>query len=156
KTASASTKETPVGDAPAQRGWWRRNWKRLVLGVFILALAGAGGAYYQFFGRIMLSEPFKRAWDIVIHNEKVKAELGEPIGGGWTPHGTLTNDNPNMPTARMTFSISGPKGTATVTANGQRVDNIWGFPDFKVAVDGGKQIDVSADLPSDVEPFNPN
>ncbi len=144
----------PAGDAaPVKRGWWRRNRKRLAVVVVLLAVVGSGSVYYYVCGRILVSEPFKRAWDIVTHDKNVIAALGEPIGGGWTPHGNVTND-PAMPEARIIFGVSGPKGSAKVTANGRRIDGIWGFPDFKVDLDGGKQIDVAADQPSDVPLFN--
>ena len=124
-----------------------------MVGILFVAVIGSGSVYYYVCGRILVSEPFKRAWDIVTRDKNVIAALGEPIGGGWTPHGTITDDAA-MPEARMIFGVSGSKGSAKVTANGRRIDGIWGFPDFKVDVEGGKQIDVAADQPSDVPLFN--
>ena len=124
-TSPASTTQ-PAGDAaPVRHGWWRRNWKRLAVAVVLLAVVAAGSGYYIVFGRMMLSEPFKRAWDIVTHDQKVVAELGEPIGGGWFPHGNVNNDT-NIPEASMNFSISGPKGKAEVAALGRRIDGALG------------------------------
>ncbi len=155
-TDAASTTRPAADAQPVHRGWWRRNWKRIVVGIVLVAVIGAGGAYYYVFGRIMLSEPFKHAWDILKHDQKVIAELGEPIGGGWFPHGTVNTDT-NIPEANMNFSISGPKGTAEVAALGRKIDGAWGFPRFDVEVnaDGGKKrIDVAANQPSDVPIFN--
>jgi hypothetical protein len=147
----------PTADTEKTRpGWWRRNWKRIAAGIVLVAVIGVGGGYYYVFGRIMLSEPFKHAWDILKHDQKVIAELGEPIGGGWFPHGTVSSDT-DIPEANMNFSISGPKGTAEVAALGRKIDGAWGFPRFDVEVnapDGKKRIDVAADQPSDVPKFN--
>jgi hypothetical protein len=144
------------GTEPVRRGWLRRNWRLLAAGIVVAAIVAAASGYYYVFGRIMLSEPFKRAWDIVKHDQKVIAELGEPIGGGWFPHGTVNTDS-NIPEANMNFSISGPKGKADVAALGRKIDGAWGFPRFDVEIDAGggkKRIDVAADQPSDVPRFN--
>jgi len=138
---------------------WRLGWIwaiALAAAVVLLAVVAAGSGYYIVFGRMMLSEPFKRAWDIVTHDQKVVAELGEPIGGGWFPHGNVNSDT-NIPEASMNFSISGPKGKAEVAALGRKIDGAWGFPRFDVEVNANgatKHIDVAADQPSDVPQFN--
>ncbi|HEV2972769.1 MAG TPA: cytochrome c oxidase assembly factor Coa1 family protein [Pirellulales bacterium] len=158
-----TAQQQPVEAAP-RRGWWRRNWKWLVVGLVLVVGISAGGGYYYLFGRMLLSEPFKIAWDAVKNSKQVSAELGAPISGGWTPHGTV-NQDPNMPEATMNFSISGPNGTADVAALARRIDGIWGFPRFEVdtrPLDGsveGKHLDLTGEInagkPDDVQKFDP-
>jgi hypothetical protein len=155
--------EQPTQAPPVHRGWWRRNWKRLVLGLFLVVILAGGGAYYYVFGRMMLSEPFKLAWEEVKQSKKVRSELGEPIHGGWTPHGII-DWNSNIPEADMNFAISGPAGTADVSAKARRIDGVWGFARLEVDVrepDGNvrKRIDVAEEInlakPPDVQQFDP-
>jgi Cytochrome oxidase complex assembly protein 1 len=159
----AATQQQPAQAPAVRRGWWRRNWKRLVLGVFLTVILVGGGAYYYLFGRMMLSEPFKLAWAEVRQSKKVQSELGEPIRGGWTPHGMI-DWNSNIPEADMNFVISGPTGTADVSAKARRIDGVWGFARLEVGVrepDGSvrKRIDVAEEInlakPPDVQKFDP-
>ncbi len=140
-----------------RRGWWRRNWKRLVAGTLVVALLAAGGVYYHFFGRIMMSEPFKLAWSEVQKSKLLAENLGEPIRGGWTPHGTVSSDG-NLPEAQMMFSISGPKGTADVSARAREIKGEWGFYEFVATTADGKRLDVADEInklkPPDVQKFD--
>ncbi|HEV3416207.1 MAG TPA: cytochrome c oxidase assembly factor Coa1 family protein [Pirellulales bacterium] len=153
-----TTQQQPVEAAP-RRGWWRRNWKRLILGVILVVAISAVGGYYYLFGRMLLSEPFKIAWDAVKNSKSVNAKLGAPIGGGWTPHGNV-NQDPAMTVVTMNFSISGPKGAADVAARAQEIGGIWSFTEFKVTpADGTEDLnlrsEVNAGKPDDVQRFDP-
>lgn len=154
-----ATQQQPVETAPVKRGWWRRNWKRLIGGIFVVALLAAGGVYYHFFGRIMLSTPFKMAWGELQKSKLVAENLGEPIRGGWTPHGMVTSDD-NLPEAQMMFTISGPKGSGDVSVRGRQIKGEWGFHEFIVTLADGKKVDlvpeIYHDRPSDVPAFDGN
>src|SRR5215469_4316694 len=78
-----STEKKPAQAPEVRRGWWRRNWKRLVVGLFVVVILAASGGYYYLFGRFMLSEPFKVAWQEVTKSKEVNSELGGPIDGVW-------------------------------------------------------------------------
>jgi Cytochrome oxidase complex assembly protein 1 len=153
-----TTQQQPVEAAP-RRGWWRRNWKRLILGVILIVAVSAAGGYYYLFGRMLLSEPFKIAWDAVKNSKTVSAKLGAPVGGGWTPHGNI-NQDPTMTVVTMNFSISGPKGAADVAARAQEIGGIWSFTEFKVTpADGTEDLNLrseaNAGKPDDVQKFDP-
>jgi hypothetical protein len=154
----AATQQRPAQAPAVHRGWWRRNWKRLVVGLFLIVILAGGGAYYYLFGRMMLSEPFKLAWAEVTQSKKVQSELGEPIRGGWTPHGMI-DWNSNIPEVDMNFVISGPKGSADVAARARRINGAWGFARFEVTMSDGKRLDVAEEInaarPPDVQKFDP-
>ncbi len=159
----AATEPRPAETKEVKRGWWRRNWKRVVIGLFLVVIVAAAGGYYYVFGRIMLSEPFKLAWQEVKQSKQVESELGGPIHGGWTPHGTIDWNSP-IPEANLNFTISGAKGSADVAVLARRIDGAWGFPRFDVTLRGednmsGKKIDLAAEInkerPPDVATFDP-
>jgi hypothetical protein len=158
----AATEPQPAQAKEVRRGWWRRNWKRLVIGLFLVAILAACGGYYYVFGRIMLSEPFRLAWQEVKQSKQVSDELGGPIHGGWTPHGTIDWNSP-IPEANLVFTISGTKTAADVAVLARRIDGVWGFPRFEVTLHGednlpGQRINVAAEInkarPPDVPVFD--
>ncbi|HKD36391.1 MAG TPA: cytochrome c oxidase assembly factor Coa1 family protein, partial [Pirellulales bacterium] len=94
--------------------------------------------------------------------KEVNSELGGPIHGGWTPHGTVDWNSP-IPEANLNFTISGTKGSADVAVLARKIDGVWGFPRFDVTLHGednlpGKRIDVAGEInrerPPDVPVFD--
>lgn len=161
-TRDSSAVVSPSPSAAKPRGWWRRNWKRLFLAVFVLAALGVGGAYYYKCGRILISEPYHQALAAVQKSPEVKQLLGEPIKDGWFPSGNVSSEQGE---ARVYFNVRGPKTadgrepTAKVNFQARFVTGEWGFTNFEVTQDGGERLnltdEVSAAQTPDVKPFDP-
>jgi hypothetical protein len=159
----AATKQEPVESAPVHRGWWRRNWKRLVVGTVLVVVLAAVGGYFAKFGPVLFSEPYQMALNTVERSPQVKDLLGEPVKrsgvADWTPTG-MFSDGGQMKEARLTFSISGPKGSASVMALARSLDGQWGFAQFDVTAPEGKRLNLLAESnagkPVDVKNFDPS
>lgn len=151
-----------VGSNAKPRGWWRRNWKRLILAIIVLAVLGAGGGYYYQFGRILISEPYRQAMADLRQSPIVKQMLGEPIKDNWFPVGTINNSDGD---ARFILKLHGPKtpngkqpkAEASVTAS--VIDHKWGINALEVTSEEGERKSLRDELEalygSDVPPFDP-
>jgi hypothetical protein len=145
-----SVKQPAPQSSPPERGWFKRNWKRLIGGLLLLLMVGAVGWYLAKFGPIMFSRPYREALDFAVVNPKVIAELGEPVKRGlhdWTPAGTITDDGENGD-AHLEFSITGSKRQAKVSIVARKVkgDKEWGFPTFKVTPLDGAPINLADEI----------
>lgn len=167
KQKVASTK--PV----AQRGWFRRNWKKIPLYILLIALLGAGifcGVQYFNDQKKFNSKPYQEALDIVKKSARVIAEIGEPIEHvAWRPSifpkGSLEADA-NSGKASFAFDVTGPKGLASVITQAHAVKaDDWGIDILDVVVKktGAQESDKislkdEADKRSkpDAPLFNPN
>jgi hypothetical protein len=139
--------ESVKQSSPPERGWFKRNWKRLIGGLLLLLIVAAVGGYLAKFGPILFSQPYREALDFVTRYPQVIDALGEPIKRrdfqDWTPHGAVTGDDDNGE-ANLSFSVSGPKGKATVGVAARKVkgDKEWGYPTFQVTLPGDKQLNL--------------
>ncbi len=150
---------------PSRRGWFRRNWKRMLGGLLLLLVVGAVGGYFVRFGPILFSQPYREALDFVVREPQVIAELGEPIKRrgiqDWTPSGMITGEDGNGQ-AQLNFSVTGPKGQAKVAITARLVqgDKEWGYPNFQVTLPGEKQLSlvdaINKTKPGDTPKFDPN
>ena len=142
-----SVKQPDPQTTPPQRGWFKRNWKRLFGGLLLLFIAAAVGGYLAKFGPILFSQPYREALDFVTGYPQVTDALGEPVKRrgiqDWTPSGTITGDD-DTGEANINFSISGTKGQAKVMIAARKVkgDKEWGYPTFQVTLPGDKQLNL--------------
>jgi hypothetical protein len=162
-TVKAATSQPASDNQQVHRGWWRRNWKRLIVGGLLVIFLSAVTGYFIKFGPTLFSEPYRLALGIVDHSPKVIAELGEPLKRSswldWTPSGVFEQTG-GMEKARLTFSVSGPRGSASVSAVAQGRDEQWSWPQFEVILPAdGKHLDLKDEANSgtkpDVERFDP-
>ncbi len=124
--ASGQSGEPVVGGP--KRGSLRWLWFLLggVLVVVILCCGGIGLLVYKGMGIIKQSDPYKLTWEEVRKHPEVIEKLGEPIEeASRFPTGEFHIENGGGE-AKLFFQIKGPKGTAQVQSECQRVQGNWG------------------------------
>ncbi len=129
-----SEKDTPSSAQPEQPTRSRR-WPWVLLAIMLVLGIGAGIGWYQLGGKLTFSEPYKMVMDLVQKDSQVVAGLGQPIRRGWRPPSGWANED----NATLTFTIEGPKGRASVHAEGRRMAGKWGLQtvDVTITADGG-------------------
>ena len=117
-------KATP-NDAP-RPGWWSRNWKWFVpfMCVCMTVFFCLGGilAITDAFGRLRHHPVYADALQRVRADQRVIAQLGQPIEPGWAHSGEVDDGRGQ---AAMVFNIAGPNGTGTVRLQARRADGAW-------------------------------
>ena len=78
---------------------------------------------------------------------EVRSKLGTPLEQTWGTNSSNFNINGSESTAQLTFSISGPKGSALVEVSAQKERGAWVLKKLKVIPsDKSKPIDLFAPL----------
>jgi hypothetical protein len=118
----------------------------IVLGLIALLCCGSCGGC-MWFGASTATKMRDDVMRKVNANQAVKAELGEPLEAGFPSNVT----SQNLQTS-LDFPVTGPKGTATVHAEGVYGANGFEASVIQVKTSGGKTIDVnSADDPTNLD-----
>lgn len=132
---------------PAQRGWFARNALWFIPLLLLLScglccgVCGLGG-FATFMG-LKDSEAYQLTLERVRSDERVIERLGEPITDGLIP----TNANINLnatgeDTANFMFTVTGPKGSGTVTADLVAPGEEWQFTTLTVNFDDGEALNL--------------
>lgn len=137
--------EVPAGTTCECGCWFGRNWKwftpLLVVLLLILfgLLVGRGEIMNMLLSGMKLrsSEPYKLALEAVQADPAVIAKLGEPITPGGTLSGNLTDTD-----SQFFFDVTGPKGTAEVSAQARTFGNTWSFSQLEVKFADGSQVSI--------------
>lgn len=87
----------------------------LVTGIFGIGLLTMDISYRMLKQAPVMTEAFLR----ISTDARVREALGEPIQTGWAVTGEL-EDLPDQGTARMDFSVRGPKGPAAVKLRAEK------------------------------------
>lgn len=81
----------------------------------------------------------------------MKEHLGEPIQEG-IPSVFTYEDGTHSSNAEFRYSVSGPKGSATVHVAGERIDGDWWFKTLDVTFEDGETISLGdVDVPIQIE-----
>ena len=81
----------------------------------------------------------------------MKERLGEPIQEG-IPSLFKYHDGTHSSNAEFRYSVSGPKGSATVHVKGERIDGDWWFKTLDVTFRDGETISLAdVDIPIQIE-----
>jgi hypothetical protein len=133
---------TPAAE-PRRRGWFGRNWWWVLLLVFggcIVICAGLCAGVFAFgVGAIKSSEPYQASLAQVRQDKQVIARIGEPIEDALMPTGNI-NINNDRGEARLSFDVSGPKGTASVVSQSKLIGGKWGLTQLEVTFEDGQRI----------------
>lgn len=120
------------------------------LGAFVLGvlLCGGfiGGAVYLGFSMIKSAEPYQRSLQAAKSSTEVQEALGSPIEAGMMVTGSINLNNAEGD-ADLSYDVSGPKGSATVTVNATRQAGRWSYDSVLVRPRaGGADIDLTDQL----------
>jgi hypothetical protein len=116
-----------------------------VVGVVLLCGGGFVAAIFGVFGILKSSEPYTRSIAAVNNSAEVQEVLGTPIEEGWIPSGNI-NLNNDSGSANLSYSVSGPKGSASVTVQATRQNGKWTIDSLTVSPNsGGDAIDLTED-----------
>lgn len=125
-----------------QPTWWRRNWKWALPVGCLAGLAFAAAIVGIIFASMKSSWAYSEGVNLVHHNEKVAARLGEPIETGWLVSGSISVTGPSG-TANLAIPLHGSHETGTLYVVARKVAGQWQFDRAEVEVSGQeKRIDL--------------
>jgi hypothetical protein len=119
----------------------QRRWAFWAVVIWIGCIALVGAMFGGVFFSLTNSEAYKLALAKLQSNSDVVAALGEPITGGISSGSlNIVNDSGS---ARLEFSVTGPKGAGRATLEATKKAGVWTLNKLRVTVDGSSQsIDV--------------
>ena len=112
----------------------------VVVGLICAGVIGAG--VFGLFAMIKSSEPYTESLRRVQQSVEIQQALGEPIEAGSMVQGNinLNNDDGN---ADLTYSVSGPEGTASVHVVGEKSGGRWEYQKLEATIkDSGDVVDL--------------
>lgn len=118
------------------------KWSLIGCGVLLfLGAAFTAAVLLVVLGAIRSSDVFRHARDRAAADPRVIAALGTPIETGWLITGSIHADN-SSGDADFTFSLSGPRGKASVQVEATLEHGSWKYTRLLVHPDRGEDIDV--------------
>lgn len=134
--------------SPISKKWWLL-FGCLPLGLLLVCGGGCAGLFAFVFGMLKSSEPYVLSLSRATAHQQVIEALGEPIEPGMFPQGQI-NLNNDAGTAQITYTISGPKGSATVEVVGEKAAGKWTYSKMEVRLSStGEVIDLREEAPND-------
>jgi hypothetical protein len=123
---------------------WEQKARKWVFGGLIglvTGIFGFGLLTLEISYRMLKSAPvMAEAWQRISTDGRVREALGEPMRMGWAVSGEL-EDLPDQGTARMEFSMRGPKGVAGVKLRAEKSPTgTWRYLLLEVKPRGGEAI----------------
>jgi hypothetical protein len=136
------------------RGWWRRNWRRLVLVLLLLMVAGTGGAYWLLIGRIHHLEVYQTAMQAIRADKQMRQELGEPIHSvKWPLRSAVPSARIEEREIDILWAIHGPKAVAKVHLHAKMMKK-WEIDTLQVTVnDKTRLIQTAGDSEDEAPAF---
>jgi hypothetical protein len=136
----------PLNDSlKPRKSWWGRNWFWVVpLGCLTPLMLMAGCGVAMFVGVMSLlksSDVYTQSLAAVQGDPRVAAALGEPIEPSFFLQGNINYMNDGGD-ANITYSVSGPKGTASVHAVATRAAGVWTYQTHDVQLPNGEKVAV--------------
>jgi hypothetical protein len=134
----------------AKRSWWGRNWKWVVPAGCLVPVVICGGfvalLFTVVFGAIKSSGPYTESLALVKQHPEARQLLGAPIEPGFFVAGSI-NVSGTSGDADIYYSVSGPKGEATVYVVAVKKAGEWDFETLILASkETGDRLDL---LPED-------
>jgi hypothetical protein len=123
--------QTPPPAVKTGRRWW-------LLGCLVpLPVLICGGCFagivYTIFGILRSSDPYIDSLRQAQASPELMAEIGEPIEPGWIITGevNLNNDDGH---ANLSYSVSGPLGSADINVVGTKNAGTWTYSQMQARV----------------------
>jgi hypothetical protein len=134
---------------PRQRGWLSRNlWWLLPTAFLVVALpiGCCAGIFAWVVGSLTSSEPYQMTVKRVCADRQVIEKLGEPVQEtSWMPMGNFSyhiNNGVKSGEATFSFSVSGPKDSASVHVEAVCRENKWIWKVLDVTPSDGQVISL--------------
>ncbi len=126
-----------------QRGWFRRNWRRLVLLLLVIVVAGGGALYWKFFLRVYNLDVCRDAMKAIAADKGMQESLGQPIKNAyWPSQETMPNARIEKDEIDVIWNIEGPKKRATAHLLAKRRQGQWDTVILEVTPAGGKRVSI--------------
>jgi hypothetical protein len=132
---------------PSSKKWWLLL-GCLPLGLLVVCGGGCAAVFAFIFGLIKSSEPYQLSLSRAQADPQVTEALGQPIEPGFFPQGSI-NLNGDAGDADITYTISGPKGSATVHVAGTKAAGKWTYSTMEARLSSGEVIDLNEAAPGD-------
>ena len=135
----------------SQRGWWSRNWKRLVLLLVLLLVAGVAYSGW-YFSRLLRNESYQQAMRKISENKEVTAALGEPIKLVYfAPPPSFFSDGDNF---EMRWEVIGfTQKQAKAHVKTRLMNGKWETVLMEIKLPGGKNTTLTDDEGGNLPPI---
>jgi len=152
--AEKTEKNASTPAEPKPRGWFRRNWRRILLLLLVVVVVGAAALYWNFFLRVYNIEVCQSAMKSIAADKAMQETLGQPIKNVLVPsQETIPNARVEKDEIDVIWNIEGPKKKATAHLLAKRRQGRWDTVMLEVTPAGGKRVSVhEADDDKDAPP----
>jgi hypothetical protein len=142
--------DAPDAGRGQKRGWWSRNWRRLVLVLLAVIVLGGVGGYWALFLRIYGLKECQSAMKAIQADKEVEKALGKPVEPVyWPSQESAPSAQIDVDRIDIRWSIQGPKGRARAqTVILRRQGNV----SVAVELADGRKILIGTDEGGDVAP----
>ncbi|MCP4379001.1 MAG: hypothetical protein GY794_22845 [bacterium] len=131
-----------------KRSWIVRRWYLIVIGVIVLG----GGLMAIVVTTMKSSDAYCEALERARGSKALVEAIGTPMEDGFLPTGSISVSG-DFGEAKMSISVSGPKGSATVYFEAEKSMKKWTFILLKAVVDKTEtEIDLLAENPGNGAP----
>lgn len=116
------------------------------LGLSILGIVPVIFVVIGLFGMLKKSDAYTASLEAVQSHPQVIEALGEPIDAGFFVGGSVNLSN-NDGDADLTYDVSGPQGTGTVSVKGTKTAGTWSYEVMEIQIEDGDRINLKANSP---------
>lgn len=111
------------------------------LGLILLCGGLAGFGIFSLMAIIKSSDPYTESLRQAQQNDELGDVIGQPIDAGFFVQGNINLNNDDGK-ADLSYTISGPDGSATVKVEGTKTDGDWTYSRMDATTDDGSVIDL--------------
>jgi len=125
-------------DMEKKRSWFVRRWYVFVLGVVVLGII----IMMIVIAGMKSSDAYKEALARARNSKALTEAIGTPIDDGFMPTGRVEVSG-DFGEAKLSISISGPKGSAVLFLEAQKSAGKWEFTLLRAVIDDtGAEVDL--------------
>ena len=156
--AEKTEKNASTPAEPKPRGWFRRNWRRILLLLLVVVVVGAAALYWNFFLRVYNLEVCQSAMKSIAADKAMQETLGQPIKNVLVPsQETIPNARVEKDEIDVIWNIEGPKKKATAHLLAKRRQGRWDIVILDVTPAGGKRVSIqqTGEGEGEAKPYSP-